>query len=333
MERRACVVLVALVSLGLVVPLSTSAAKGVGGFSVVVPTQPLVSRDLRIHLRTGGHLPRGAYFYAVAVLRNYPHYSPEAPPLCAISSDMGSTGYGVSHSGKAVNLTLGPAAAPEDRWCPGTYTGAIYAVTRPSRLCDRKADCHRRAGQLPARIGTGWQDEREPYSYPGGLPRPVGRSTRMIGHFDVTFVTAITPSGTHRIKPVDGPICPAWSISLPCRCPSEGSQVIDPTRGLANGYGWVEITLTYSRGPQPRDLVSCPGGIAIEGKAGLVVASAGYISGPFGAVSGIPSGSTTTFVLASGTWRALGFAGRESSTSTTFTVAAGHGTKITIALP
>lgn len=331
MERRAHVVLVALVSLGLVVPLSTSAAKGVGGFSVAIPTQPLVSRDLHIHLRTGGHLPRGAYFYAVAVLRNYPHYSPEAPPLCAISSDMGSTEYGVSHSGKVVNLTLGPAAAPEDRWCPGTYTGAIYAVTRPSRLCDRKADCHRRAGQLPFRIGTGRQDEREPYSYPGGLPRPIGRSTSVIGHFDVTFVTAITPPETHRIPHVDGPICPAWGISLPCRCPSEGSQAIDPTRGLANGYGWVEITLTYSLGQL--GLGSCPGGVAIEGRVGPVVASAGYISGPFEAVSGIPPGSTATFVLASGTWRALGFAGRESSTSTTFTVAAGHGTKITIALP
>jgi hypothetical protein len=332
MERWACVILVALVSLWSGVSVSASAAKGVGSVSVAMPTQPLISHDLHIHLRAGGRLPRGAYFYAIAVLRNYRHYSPQAPPLCAISSDMERMEYGVSHSGKAVNLTLRPASAPEGHWCPGTYTGAIYAVIRPNQLCDHKANCYRRTGKLPIRIGTSSQDEQEPYSYPGGLPRPVGRSTRVIGHFHVTFVTAITPPGRHRIPRVDGPICPAWGISLPCRCPREEvPPTIDPTRGIANGYGWVEITLSYSRGPL--GLGSCPGGIAIEGKAGQPVASAGYTSGPFGAESGIPPGSTTTFVLASGTWRALGFAGRESSTSTTFVVAAGHGTKITIALP
>jgi hypothetical protein len=278
MVRRACVVLVAVVSLELVVSLSIAAANGVSRVSVTMPTQPLVSRDLRTHFRTGGRLPRGAYFYAVAVLRNYRQYSREAPPLCAISSDMERTEYGVSHSGKAGNLTLTPAAAPEDRWCPGTYTGAIYAVIRPNRLCDRKADCYHRADKLPVRIGTGRQDEQEPYSYPGGLPRSVGRSTRMIGHFDVTFVTAITSPGKHRIRHIDGPTCPAWGISLPCVCPREGPQAIHATRGLAYGYGWVEITLSYSRGP--RGLGSCPGGIAIDGKAGLAVASAGYTSGP-----------------------------------------------------
>jgi hypothetical protein len=331
MVSRVWIVLVAWILAGLIACASTLAADGVSRVSVAVPTQPLISRALHIHVRVGGRLPRDAYFYSIAVLTNYRHHSAQAPPLCAVSSNMERAEYATPRSGHVISLTLQPAASPEDHWCPGTYTGAIYMV-RPHQLCRRNAGCHY-FGKLPVRAGASTRHEQEPYSYPGGLPRPTDHNSRIVAGFNTTFVTAIVMPERHRIiRHTDGPICPAWGGSLPCQCPKEeGPQAIDPTRGLAKGYGWLEVTLSYSR--EPHGLGSCPGGIAIQSEAGLTVASAGYAGGLFGAESGVPPDSTTTFTLAAGTWHALGFAGRTSSASTTFTVTAGHGTKTTIALP
>jgi hypothetical protein len=137
-----------------------------------------------------------------------------------------------------------------------------------------------------------------------------------------------------QVSHVDGPICPGWSISLPCGCPNaESPQLTDPERDLPAGYGWVKIVLSYPPRSGLSKLKSCPGGIAIEDQAGTAIASAGYTDGPPEYGPGIASGSTTDIVLAPGTWHAVARAGEEPFVSATFTVVAGQGAKIAIQLP
>jgi len=246
--------------------------------------------------------------------------------------------YGFSHHGAPVHLTLTPAAAAEHQWCPGTYIGGIYAVPGKPR-CGRGTPCSRArtrplARKLLVRIAPGMASEREPYSYPGELPRPTDHSIRMVKSFEVQFLTSRPPPGQRRVHRIDGPICPAWGISLPCDCPTtEHPQLTNPhpDRNLPAGYGWVEITLSYPLSGLPA-LASCPGGIAIDNQAGLRVASTGYPEGPFGGGPGIASGSTTTIVLAPGAWHAVASAGRGSSASAAFTVVVGQGTSVSIQL-
>jgi hypothetical protein len=130
---------------------------------------------------------------------------------------------------------------------------------------------------------------------------------------------------------VDGPICPEWGTSLPCRCPSSDVQASRRSVLLAPGDGWVEIILTY---PPPSISSSCPGGVSIESTFGEPLSSVGYLRGPGEDPGpGIPSGSVTAFALAPGVWKAVAGAGERRSATETFTVTAGQGTKLAINLP
>jgi hypothetical protein len=334
MHRGLFTAFIASLALGLIGPASVFAAGSLTPVSLQVPPPPSTSGNLLINVTPHARLPAGGYYYAVAVLQNYPRYSSQAPPSCAISSDMSKAQYGFPQREHPLQLSLTPALSPQGRWCPGTYVGAVYAVPHKPR-CTGGYACSQKSNQAlqgvvanPAVPGS--PPEGKPYSYPGGIPTPLDRSARLVGRFFVEFVVAATPPGQHPV-PVDGPICPRWATSLPCQCP-EGPTPSVPARGLPTGFGWVELTLAYSASPQLPDSGSCPGGVAIESQSGIAVASAGYTEGPPGG-PGLASGSVTDFVLAPGAWQALARAGREPFTSAAFTVAAGHATKLTIHLP
>jgi hypothetical protein len=180
---------------------------------------------------------------------------------------MEKTEYGYPASNRAVRLTLLPAKSNNNRWCAGTYVGAIYAVPhkppcsasypcygkdangacwelegkyvcgivalpkeeqtereekekvereakeRTEREAREKAEREAKEKSNPeeklkverevkeltereARARTEHQEREranlEPggavfYSYPGGLPKPIDRSTHIVGHFKVMF--------------------------------------------------------------------------------------------------------------------------------------------------
>lgn len=212
--------------------------------SVRVPKHPSVSKDLTISFRTRRNLPDHGYYYAVAVLVNYPRFTPEGIPSCALSSNMQKTAYGYRDRRGRVKLSLLAAHSREGRWCAGEYLVGIYAVPHPPP-CGRSYSCHSRtassacwefedhkvvcglvAPECPAAspepYGTASsecaakaaherelkeQAEREaresaerkaketpepppgvpPYSYPGGLPKPIDAQTHVIAEFRVTF--------------------------------------------------------------------------------------------------------------------------------------------------
>jgi hypothetical protein len=165
--------------------LSAAAAR-LSPASVQAPTHPSVQGNVAISLRPHGPLPSGGYYYAVIVLENYVHDGYGLPP-CAVSSDMHRTVYGHPQRGREVRLTLFPAKSSESRWCAGgDYVGAVYAVPhRPP--CSRAYPCYgrRACGGIPV-CGVVIRP-RQPYSYPGGLPKPLDRSTRIVGRFHVHF--------------------------------------------------------------------------------------------------------------------------------------------------
>jgi hypothetical protein len=140
------------------------------------------------------HLPRGSYYYAVAVLVHYRERGTSQPraPSCAISSDMARTQYGRPQSGRPLRLTLLPAAGAEARWCANSeYQGAVYAVPHQPP-CSRSYPCYGRGscGPLGGFCGVVVQPVSE-YSYPGGLPRPIDPSSRIVGRFSLRFGGAI----------------------------------------------------------------------------------------------------------------------------------------------
>jgi hypothetical protein len=183
---------------------------------VQVPAHASPQGDVAVSFRPPGHLPRGGYYYAVVVLVRYAGYSAGAPPPCATSSDMQSTAYGYPHPRRRVTLTLIQAASSAHRWCAGgVYEGAIYAVPhRPP--CSRAYPCSGRSTgygpcwEAEGRVLCGVVAKPEPpapkpeppapkpeppatkgeppsYSYPGGLPKPIDRSARVIGRFQLRF--------------------------------------------------------------------------------------------------------------------------------------------------
>jgi hypothetical protein len=149
-----------------------------------VETRPVIS------LRPQRNLPRGSYYYAVAVLVHYRTRGQPRPyaPACAVSSDMALTQYGRPGGSRALGLTLLPAPGAGGRWCAkGNYEGAVYAVPhRPP--CSRYYPCYGRGscGPLGGFCGVVVSPEGE-YSYPGGLPRPIDPSSRIVGRFKLQF--------------------------------------------------------------------------------------------------------------------------------------------------
>jgi hypothetical protein len=180
-------------SIALVACSSGIAAQPLGPVSVTAAVKPSVAHDVKISFHPRGRLPHGGYYYAVLVLVHYPLAAQGPPtPRCAVSSDMHLTAYGFPPRRGSVRLTLLRAPSAEGRWCAGgTYDGAVYAVPhKPS--CSRSVPCY----GASAEYGPCWKlgthtvcgvVVRRNYSYPGGLPRPIDRSTRIVGHFSVTF--------------------------------------------------------------------------------------------------------------------------------------------------
>jgi hypothetical protein len=142
--------------------------------------QPLgVAHDVVISFRPRSGLRRSGYYYAVLVLFNYRVYTAPAP-RCAISSDMAQTRYGYPHGGRAVRLVLAAAASTAGQWCAGgDYAGALYAVPHKPRY-GTTAQCF--GDHLCGIVAM-----PPPYTYPGGVPKPLDKSARLIRRFHVQF--------------------------------------------------------------------------------------------------------------------------------------------------
>jgi hypothetical protein len=167
-----------------------------GPVAVRVPASPSVAQKVAIAFPAKGRLASGGYYYAVAVLVGYPRPA-EGPhkPRCAVSSDMRVTQYGFPRRGRDVRLTLIAAASPERAWCAGgTYEGAVYWVPHRPR-CSGAHPCYGRGAayspcwKVGEHVVCGVVIQR-PYSYPGGLPKPIDRSTTVVGHFKLRFAAA-----------------------------------------------------------------------------------------------------------------------------------------------
>jgi len=222
-------------------------------------------------------LPRGSYYYAVAVLVHYPRGLGEvSPPPCAISSDMGLTQYGRPQAGRALGLTLLPAGGDAGSWCANaTYDGAVYAVPHPPP-CDAYYPCYGRGscGGSPSEF-CGVIANPGPYSYPGGLPRPIDASARIVGRFQLRVGGALgTGSGIE---------------------PAVGAQLLAIARqealrrgGDPHPYDIEAVSSTYERVARLQDGTAGPSFaslpvyfIAMRGRF-----SCGRCSGPPGAVFG-----------------------------------------------
>jgi hypothetical protein len=198
-ERFSRVAVTAVASLACGATVALAAGK-LGPVAVRVPTNLSIKQKVTIAFPPKGRPGHGGYYYAVAVLVDYPRpvEAPHAPP-CAVSSDMGVTQYGFPGRGRDVRLTLIAAASAEKAWCAGgVYLGAVYAVPHKPR-CSSTHPCYGRgAGYSPCwKVGEhvvcGVVVQR-PYSYPGGLPKPVDRSTSIVGHFTLRFPAAARAS-------------------------------------------------------------------------------------------------------------------------------------------
>jgi hypothetical protein len=162
---------------------------------VSVAPHPSLTADVHISFQPRGRLPRGGYYYAVLVLQGYPSGAAGEAPSCAVSSDMAKTQYGFPRRGHRLRLTILPASSAAGGWCSGGhYAGALYAVPHRPR-CSYSSPCYGRSSQL---VGPCWivgegrrvcgvVVRRPPYSYPGGLPRPIDASSRVVARFHVSF--------------------------------------------------------------------------------------------------------------------------------------------------
>lgn len=145
MDRKRIVVLAVLVAFAAIAAGGASAAS-TGLLALRVPRHPSVTRNLSISFHPRRRLPRGGYYYAVAVLVDYPRYSPAGQPPCAVSSNMQKTEYGYPGRDGRVRLSLLPAPSSETRWCGGKYKVAVYAVPHPPP-CSSAYPCYGKEAQ------------------------------------------------------------------------------------------------------------------------------------------------------------------------------------------
>lgn len=155
---------------------------------VTVVTPASTTGDIQVAFRPQ-QLPNGGYYYAVAVLGPYGYRGTTNTPSCAVSSNMRATQYGFPRRGATMRLTLTRAPSRTNAWCAGaTYRGAVYAVPhRPS--CSGYYRCTGGTAQCINHVcGIIVPPQNYP-GYPGGLPKPVDRSSRIVGRFTVTFAS------------------------------------------------------------------------------------------------------------------------------------------------
>jgi hypothetical protein len=188
---------------------SAWAAPRLAPVSVSIPPHPRVVENVSITLSRGARPPRGGYYYAVVVLAGYRGYSSASPPPCAVSSDMDRTVYGFPHRGRRVHLVLIPVGSKTGRWCKGgSYEGAVYAVPHKPP-CSREYPCRSASSEYAGACGglqpcgvvpapterpkpepPPTEPERPPaptYTYPGGLPKPLDSSSRIVADFTLRF--------------------------------------------------------------------------------------------------------------------------------------------------
>jgi hypothetical protein len=164
--------------------------------SVHVQRKLSVTGNVHVSFRPTDPLPVGGYYYAVIVLNRYKHYTRNEPPPCATSSNMQRTDYGYPHPGHPVGLAITPATSAAGHWCRGgVYSGGIYAVPQPPP-CESTYPClYAEPYKAPSPC---WEIEpghkvcgvvAKPrlYRYPDGLPTPLAKGTRIVGHFQVSF--------------------------------------------------------------------------------------------------------------------------------------------------
>jgi hypothetical protein len=186
MRRTLGALIVGVIALGI-----AGAAVAAESVSVHVQSKPVAGQNvhIRFHAR---HLPAGGYYYAVIVLTRYKHYTRDAPPPCATSSDMQRTDYGYPQPSGGVALALTPAKSLTGHWCPaGDYLGAIYAVPH-APPCDSTYPCRSEPHEQPcAGVGPGCVHgiikRLGEWSYPQGLPTPLASGTTIVGRFTVRF--------------------------------------------------------------------------------------------------------------------------------------------------
>jgi hypothetical protein len=207
-QRR--LALVGALALTLCGSACSSARTGPDPVSVGVPKHPSLSGNLQIGFHPQVRLPRGGYYYAVVVLARYARDLLGRAPSCATSSDMRRTAYGHPQRDGQVTLTLTRARSAEGRWCAGgTYQGAVYAVPH-SPPCSASYPCYGRSAESggcfelsegrrvcgvvvpppktePTPPSPQPMPPATPYSFPGGLPKPIDRGTRVIARFEVRF--------------------------------------------------------------------------------------------------------------------------------------------------
>jgi hypothetical protein len=190
--RRTFRFIASVVALGLASAVGASASAQPDGVPVNVQQKPSIAGNVHIGFPSTGSLPPGGYYYAVIVLKPYKHYTQEAPPPCATSSNMQKTDYGYPHPGHPVRLVLTPTKSATGHWCRGgSYIGAIYAVPHPPP-CNSIYPCRSEpykepcAGVRPGCVEGIVARPRE-WAYPQGLPTPVAKGTRIIAHFKVSF--------------------------------------------------------------------------------------------------------------------------------------------------
>jgi hypothetical protein len=154
-----------------------------------------VRENVSVSFHAGARLPAGGYYYAVVVLKPYGHYTRGHPPPCSTSSNMERADYGYVGTDGTVRLTLTPTRSATRHWCShGSYLGAVYAVPHPPP-CEARYPCRSEPYEPPSpcwEISTGHRvcgvvARPGRYAYPSGIPAPLARDTRIVGHFSLAF--------------------------------------------------------------------------------------------------------------------------------------------------